>query len=49
MNNDASITIRLDTEVKKALEDYANYDATTLSRIVKKLILDFAREKKLIK
>mgnify|MGYP003629240991 FL=1 len=49
MNNDASITVRLDTEVKKALEEHANNDATTLSQIVKKLVLDFARDKKLVK
>ena len=49
MNNDQSITIRIDTDLKKALQAHAQNDGTTISRLIKKLAIDYARKNKLIK
>ena len=49
MNNDTSITVRIDTDLKKALHAHAQNDGTTISRLIKKLAIDFARKNKLIK
>ena len=49
MNNDQSITIRIDTDLKKALQAHAQNDGTTISRVIKKLAIDYARKNKLIK
>ena len=49
MNNDQSVTIRIDTDLKKALQIHAQNDGTTISRVMKKLAIEYARKNKLIK
>jgi|TARA_R110000824_G_scaffold202597_1_gene386815 antitoxin component of RelBE/YafQ-DinJ toxin-antitoxin module len=49
MNNDQQIGIRIDSQLKKALQEIAEEKRTTISQILKTLAVEFARKEKKIK